>query len=275
MDKHTSINRTGIIDRQVDELIGLSRGIIADGLVTQDEVLFLQKWLVANKAVTESPVITLLTDRIFEILEDGTVDEFEKQELLETLTEFSGSDFELGETLKSTGLPLDNPAPPITFENKRFAFTGTFTHGKRSDCETAVKSLGATVGNVTRKTDFLVIGAYATESWKHSSYGRKIEKAAADRENGHGIAIVSEDHWFKYLEGAPVENVPASAPKASAPPKKPSREKPPAKEVKKPKGLLAKVFSFIFKAVLYSIVALFAFSALVLILAYFIGEPSQ
>ncbi len=115
MDNMNKYNRAHLDERQIDELIGLARGIIADGIVSEEEVHFLHKWLVANKHITSNTVIALLFDRITEILSDGIVDENEKTELLETLTEFSGSNFEIGEVLKSTTLPICSPAPEITF----------------------------------------------------------------------------------------------------------------------------------------------------------------
>jgi hypothetical protein len=48
-------------------------------------------------------------------------------------------------------------------------------------------------------TRYLVIGAYATESWAHSSFGRKIEKGVDMRASGVPIAIVGESHWAEHL----------------------------------------------------------------------------
>ncbi|WP_235982964.1 hypothetical protein [Sphingomonas albertensis] len=53
---------------------------------------------------------------------------------------------------------------------------------------------------MTQKTDVLVIGLYATESWKHSSFGNKILKAADMRAEGVPITIVSEEHWVGHLQ---------------------------------------------------------------------------
>ncbi|WP_281405492.1 hypothetical protein [Mesorhizobium sp. B2-6-4] len=44
-----------------------------------------------------------------------------------------------------------------------------------------------------------MIGAYATESWKHSSFGDKIVKATAWRDQGLPISIVAESHWANFL----------------------------------------------------------------------------
>ncbi|WP_034657852.1 BRCT domain-containing protein [Chelativorans sp. J32] len=185
--------------RQIDELIGLARGLAADGKINQQEVEFLQKWLAAHLHISGQPLIHTLYRRINEILADGIVDEDEKIELLDTLNRFSNRDFELGETLKSSTLPLCNPAPHIEFEGQRFCFTGTFNYGQRKDCERAVEERGGVPGSITQKTNYLVIGVYATDSWKHSAFGNKILKAAEFRDAGHPVRIVSEEHWVRHL----------------------------------------------------------------------------
>lgn len=51
---HRLFNRARLDDRQVNELLGLSHGIIADGIVSAEEAQYLQKWLVANTAVKDN-----------------------------------------------------------------------------------------------------------------------------------------------------------------------------------------------------------------------------
>ena len=192
-------NGRRINERNIDELIGLSRGIIADGKVDQSEVEFLQKWLVSMSS-QENPIINNLLNRITDMLKDNFLDDEESAELLETLTKFTGSDFDLGEIAKSSSLPLDNPEPDIIYEEKNFCFTGTFIYGTRKDCESAAKDKGGKATSLNMRTDYLVIGAYATDSWIHSSYGRKIEKGVYMREKGKSeIKIVSEQNWSSSL----------------------------------------------------------------------------
>lgn len=196
------VNRFGgerINDRQVDELIGLAKGIAADGQIHQAEVEFLQKWLAANIHVSDHPLIAALYDRINAILADGIVDEDEKAELLECLQQFTGPQGELGEALKATTLPLCRPAPVISIPGSAFCFTGTFTFGKRGECERSVVERGGTCGTLTQKTNYLVIGTYVTDAWKHSNCGTKILKAVEMRTKGIPISIVSEDHWLRSL----------------------------------------------------------------------------
>jgi NAD-dependent DNA ligase len=199
IERINRFNRARIDDRQIDELIGISQGLIADGVITQEEAEFLQKWLVRNTAAHTNPVIGGLLHRINDILSDQHLDPEEARELLETLSGIVGGDHELGELQKSSNLPLDNPAPPLIFEDRRYCFTGTFLFGSRKQCEAAVWERGGDAGSLTMSTDYLVIGSYATDSWAHSSFGRKIEKAVGFRQKGHPICIVSESHWIEHL----------------------------------------------------------------------------
>lgn len=199
MDRINQYNRARLDDRQIDELVGLSRGLTVDGRITQEEAEFLHDWLVSNSHISENALVNRLYSRVSAMLSDGVLSDKESAELLATLNEFSGGDFEVGELMKSSTLPLDKPIPDIKFDGRRFAFTGNFVFGSRKECEQAVTDLGATTGGIAKKTDFLIIGAYASDSWIHSSYGRKIESAMRFKDQGASIAIVSELAWAEYL----------------------------------------------------------------------------
>jgi NAD-dependent DNA ligase len=196
---HNLVGGERIHSRQIDELIGLARGVLADRKLVQAEVEFLQKWLAANVAISDQPLIQTLYRRIDEILSDSMFDDDEKTELFETLNHLVSCDFELGETLKATSLPLDDPQPGLVFAGRRYCFTGTFTFGQRKHCEQAIVDRGGSAGGLTQKTHVLVIGTYATESWKHSSFGNKILQACEWRDRGMPIAVVSEAHWVRFL----------------------------------------------------------------------------
>lgn len=201
MDEQTynRLNGDRLQSRQIDELIGLARGLTADGSINQSEVEFLETWLASNLAISHQPLIATLYDRIRDILADGIADAEECKDLFAALNAFASGDMVLGEAAKATSLPLCQPAPPVIFEGKSFCFTGTFSFGQRKHCEEAVVSRGGAGGSLTKSTNYLVIGAYATESWKHSSFGNKILKAVEMRGYGQLISIVSEDHWAAHL----------------------------------------------------------------------------
>lgn len=193
-----NMSRDRIATRQVDTLIGLAKGIVLDGIVDQREAEFLRDWLVANHAVLDNPVIGTLMHRVGAMLEDNVLDADEAAELLATLRAFTGEAPEAtGELLRSSTLPCDEPPPTVTVEGRVFCFTGTCATGTRRDCQNIVRNLGGEVASgVTLKLDYLVLGAYVTDSWVHESFGRKIEKAIEYRDvKGTGLAIVSEHHW--------------------------------------------------------------------------------
>ena len=197
MDIFTRFNRKNIDDRQIDTLIGLSKGITADGKVDQVEAEVLLSWLIQSRQSSQNPIIVNLLARVSAFLEDGVLDDEEAKELLGTLRKIAGDQSEVGELAKSSALPLDEPSSVIEFPGKSFVFTGTCVYGTRSDCQSAVKDLGGTSAKtVTMKLDYLVLGTYVTDSWAHETYGRKIEKAMSYRDRGCPIAIVSEQHWL-------------------------------------------------------------------------------
>lgn len=198
MDIFTRFNRKGIDDRQIDTLIGLSKGLVADGRVDQAEAEILLTWLIQSRQCTENPVIANLLEKVESFLEDGVLDEEEAQDLLSALQRISGDESEIGELAKPTNLPLDEPLPDLVFERKRFLFTGTFAYGTRKQCKEALESLGGVnAPGVSKSLNYLVLGSYVTDSWIHENFGRKIEKAMAYRDQGVPIVIVPEYHWIE------------------------------------------------------------------------------
>ncbi|MAL94363.1 MAG: NAD-dependent DNA ligase [Haliea sp.] len=196
MDNFTRFNRKGIQDRQGDTLIGLSKGLVADGKVNQAEAEFLLSWLIQNRQASENPVVSNLLAKISSVLEDGVLDAEESAELLSLLQSIAGEGSVIGELAKATSLPINDPAPRINFDTTSFLFTGTCAFGTRRECQAAIESLGAiNAKGVTKSLNYLVLGTYVTDSWIHESFGRKIEKAVQYRADGLPIVIVTEEHW--------------------------------------------------------------------------------
>ncbi|WP_430735503.1 BRCT domain-containing protein [Halodesulfovibrio aestuarii] len=189
-------------DRDADELVGICKGILADGKVVEEEAKFLFEWLASRKEYNTDWFINTLYDRISVIFEDGVVDESEQIELFELLSNFVGDpNYMASINAVSTSLPVNIPMPEIDVPDKTFCFTGTFAFGTRKDCWKATEQFGGVpIKGVTQKLNYLVIGSIGTSSWKHSTYGRKIEKAMEYREKT-GLVIMSEDHWAELIVG--------------------------------------------------------------------------
>jgi NAD-dependent DNA ligase len=196
MDIFSRFNRKSIDDRQIDTLIGLSKGLLADGKLDQSEAEFLQTWLVQNRQATNNPIILNLLDKVDSMLEDGVLDNEESVELMGLLRRISGERSELGELAKTSTLPINDPMPTISFEGHSFLFTGTCAFGTRKQCQEIIESLGGiNAKGVTKSLNYLILGTYVTDSWAHESFGRKIEKAINYRDNGVPLANVTEEHW--------------------------------------------------------------------------------
>lgn len=132
------------------------------------------------------------------MLQDGVLDAEESAELMALLQKLTGDSTELGEVAKSSGLPLCDPPPAISFDGRSFLFTGTCAYGTRRECEGAVTALGGLIApSVNKKLNYLVIGTYVTDSWIHETFGRKIEKAMEYRADGLPLSIITEAHWAR------------------------------------------------------------------------------
>ncbi len=192
-------NLTRRIDRSVHELLGLTKGIIADGRVTAEEANTLRAWMIANPEAAAAWPGRVLADRITRIYSDGRADEAEREDLRSLLQDLVGGNTEvIGNP--STRLPLDDPPPKLRFEGSVYVFTGRFYSGTRQWCESIVESRrGVCSSNVTRRTNYVVIGELGSRDWKHTSFGRKIQKAVEVRSEGRPLAIIEEAHWAACL----------------------------------------------------------------------------
>jgi hypothetical protein len=85
---HRIYGRARLDDRQINELIGLAHGLIADGEVNPKEADYLHKWLVSNCDVRDNPVTANLYRRVREMFADGVIDAEECKEPFETLKSF-------------------------------------------------------------------------------------------------------------------------------------------------------------------------------------------
>ncbi|WP_273427211.1 BRCT domain-containing protein [Marinobacter sp.] len=197
MDIFIKFNRKNIQDRQIDTLIGLSKGVSADGNVNQAEAEFLMSWLIQNRQSTDNPIIINLLEKVSAMLEDGVLDREESAELLGILQKISGENSEIGELAKTSSLPINDPLPELEFNGSSFLFTGTCAFGTRKQCHEATESRGGIIAKgVNKSLNYLVLGTYVTDSWVHETFGRKIEKAIEYREKGLPVVILTEEHWL-------------------------------------------------------------------------------
>jgi len=195
-----SRNAGRVQDRLIDELIGISRGVIADGVVDEQEAIFIGQWIENHREIADKWPVNVLYARLTEMLKDGILSEDEQEELLETLRDLTGESSIFQEPNRSTTLPVDKPAPDIEFEGKTFCLTGKFVFGSTLDCEETIAEMGGEVVPMpSRETDYLVIGELCSPDWVHTTFGRSIEKGVELKEQGHPLTILTEEHWVNNL----------------------------------------------------------------------------
>lgn len=196
-------NRARRAERDLSELLGLAKGLLADGQVTTDEAVHLRDWISNHADAAEQWPVNKLAERLGRVFEDGRIDDLERAELADLLKMLVGGDAGIlvGEDA-ATELPLDLPPPRLVWPESTFVFTGKFAFGTRADCEREVSRLGARCEpNVTKRTRYLIIGTFGSRDWVHTSFGRKILKAVDYRTAGVPLSIVAEEHWSSSVSG--------------------------------------------------------------------------
>ena len=202
----TQRNYRRLSERDIDELMGICKGLIADNRINRDELDYVHAWLSEHPSLGNTWPCDVLRDRIGRVLEDSVLSEDEAREIAGFFAQLVAPQHNLPhESVQATRLPIDIPEPEIQFVGRKFCFTGNFLFGSRLVCADETEGRGANISDsVTVDLDFLVIGSLRSEDWVHTTYGRKIEKAV-DYRVKHGLpSIVSEAHWERALRIAPI-----------------------------------------------------------------------
>ena len=191
------------VSKAIGQLSGICAGILADGVVNDREAEFFGEWI--RKFAPFEPVwpFTDVLARVERIFADGRCDDEEREELRSVMEALCGhtADAKPAETY-STTLPLDSPLPdPVIFPNRVFSITGKFAFGTRRKVKEAIEARGGTPSDTapSRESHYLVIGVFASRDWANTNYGRKIERAVELRDSRSGIAIISEEHWKRFV----------------------------------------------------------------------------
>ena len=191
------------VSKAIDQLSGICAGILADGEVSELEAKFFVeriRGIALHEPVWPLTEICVEVERIGVSGQWGATERAQLKMLMENICGFKNTPDPTRTC--SSAIALDSPPPhPVIFPERNFNITGRFAFGTRISVQDAIRDRGGTASDSppTTKSQYLVIGTYATRDWATANYGRKIERAVELRKNGSGIAIISEEHWRKYL----------------------------------------------------------------------------
>ena len=191
-----------LVTRSLNQLMGIVNGIVCDGHLHDGEVHFLSTWLQENEQLKVVYPANIIYRLIREALSDGVLTQDEKDHLLKSLVEISGNDFwKTGAVLPEPIAKVFDDDPTVIFQDNIFVMTGEFMFGTRNACHKVTEMRGGLTGdNVTKRTNYLVIGSRASPAWIETNFGRKIQKAAEMADSGEfEIAIIRETDWAMAL----------------------------------------------------------------------------
>lgn len=207
--EHPSINEAKVIRRAISELIGLSKGILADGIVTEHEAGSLASWCYAHRDIANTWPISEAVQIINSDYGQGPTRQFIDQltGFLQTLASMPNP-----EENTPSALPLSAPVPEVQIPNRTFVFTGKFEIGTRTMCQLAVEERGGRCAdNVNRSVDYLVIGSLASRDWVHSAFGTKILKAV-ELTRATPLKIIDERTFAAAMDRCPIQEKVAAPP---------------------------------------------------------------
>jgi NAD-dependent DNA ligase len=201
-DKLASEN--GWVDKattDIQQLHGVLAGIIADGVVTEGELAGLSEWIEEHEHLRTCWPYDEVDALITAVMRDGVIDEVEQKQLLSFFSEFIAleDDRTITSPLITEGALLTGVCavcPEIQFPDFTFCVTGASNKYSRNEFNEVIQKLGGkTTNGVSKKVNYLVIGAEGNPCWMYSCYGRKVEQAVNLRKEGHRIVLIHENDF--------------------------------------------------------------------------------
>lgn len=211
-DQVSSGSYYDMVTSSIQVLHGVLHGILANNQITNEEIRQLEVWLGTHDVLRGTYPFDEIYSLVSSILADGVVTEDERNllkaffaQFIDTKDSYNLSATELAQLQKQYDMQgICAKDPDISFPGHTFCFTGTSARAKRDEIAAEILARGGIFhSTVSKKTEYLIIGADGNPCWAFSCYGRKVETAVAMREAGGRIVIVNEHDFWRALESAP------------------------------------------------------------------------
>ena len=156
--------------------------ITRDGVLSRTEMGNLCEWLTENRSLRGNYPYDKIFFTVERALNDGA---FTEAELREMQTLFRQVTDPVANCANSFGICLTG---------KTYCLTGEFAYGDRARVQARLAAMGGIpLNNVTRKTDFVIVGSRGSDAWCAGTYGTKVKKALEMQEKGLPIQILREE----------------------------------------------------------------------------------
>lgn len=198
------------VTTDIQVLHGIMHGILADGIINDEEAKGLGAWTEANSHLRGTYPFDELDSLLTTVLQDGKVDPQEQSMLKDFFEDFIPYSLskriaqarENASLKKEMRLPgVCAVCPEIEFPDRAFCFTGASTRATRHDiAEHVVRRDGVFKESVSHGLHYLVVGAAGNPCWAFSCYGRKVEQAVTLRRAGHRLLIVHENDFWDAIQ---------------------------------------------------------------------------
>ncbi len=202
-ERLTSSEYFSRITADLQRLHAVVGGIAADGVISVEELRALSDWLAEHEHLKSCWPYDEIDALTTSVLQDGKVDEAEQKILLSFFTEFlavldertivaplviEGHDLTIG--------ALCAVAPEVEFRGATFCITGKSSRVSQAEFSSLVRRLGGEpLDDVSKKLNYLVVGANGNPCWAYACYGRKVEKAVKLRKEGVRLVILHENDF--------------------------------------------------------------------------------
>lgn len=205
-NKLTSAEYFNQATADMQKLHAVLAGISCDSEITADELKGLSNWLNEHSHLTTCWPYDEVSSLVTSVLADQKIDSKEHDLLLSFFGEFVNL---LDNKTIVTPLIDDSTSivglcavcPEIKFADSVFCFTGSSSRVSRNEFHNLVERFGGSfTKSLTKKVDYLVIGADGNPCWAYACYGRKVEKAVDLRKKGHSIMIIHENDFHDAIE---------------------------------------------------------------------------
>jgi NAD-dependent DNA ligase len=185
----------------MQKLHALIAGIASDGEISVEELKGLSVWLEEHEHLRRCWPYDEIESLVTSVLADKKIDPDEHKILMSFFGEFvsilDNKTIVSPEFLEGSNIVgLCAVCPEIAFSDAVFCLTGQSHKYTRIEFEELIFSLGGKAASgVSKKVNYLVVGADGNPCWAYACYGRKVEKAVELRRAGHTIVIVHENDF--------------------------------------------------------------------------------